>query len=472
MGMILLLNALFLLISAMVSFANGMDTAFYPLFLSFLLTSILGAFPLIFVGKIDRLQNKEAYLIVVGAWVVSCMVGMFPYLMWGGEFSFVNAWYESVAGFTATGCTATTNIEALPKGLLFWRASTSWLGGVGVVIFALIVLPSLGKTNTTLSSMERSSLSKDNYRYKVQKMVQILLIVYVGMTFVETILLKIAGMSLFDAVTHSFTTIATCGASTHNENIGHFNNIWIEVIVMVFMVLSSLHFGLIFATISGKHNNIFRSDVTKFFIGSLLLCSAIISVNLWANDVYSTIGESMRYGFFQVISLTTTSAFSTTSANFWPPVSIIILIYLMFQGGCAGSTTAAIKIDRIILAIRSIRTKIRQQQHPNAILRIKLNGVVQDMETVNMVMLFIVLYLLLVVVGTFVVALFGLDLISSFSIAFASLGNIGTAFGDIGLGKNHSELPVFVKLFSTLYMLLGRLEIFGLIQLFFIKWWR
>ena len=219
MGLVLLLDAVFMLISAGISLLNNFDTGFYPLLLSFILTAVLGAFPLIFVEGGEQINNKEGYAIVVGAWIVSCMVGTFPYLLWGGEFDFVNSWFESVSGYTTTGSTILVDVEALPRGMLFWRSSTHLLGGVGVVMFALVILPALGRTKMTLSSVELSPLAKDNYRYRSQKIVQVLLTVYVGLVVAETILLKVAGMTWFDAVNHAFSTIATGGFRTRNLSI-------------------------------------------------------------------------------------------------------------------------------------------------------------------------------------------------------------------------------------------------------------
>lgn len=471
-GMVLLLNAVFMLLSAMISAMNDMDTGFYPLILSFLLTTVLGAFPLIFVDRSDQLNNKEGYVIVVGSWLLSCFVGTFPYLLWGGEFGFANSWFESVSGFSTTGATILNDIEALPKGLLFWRSSTHWLGGVGVVMFALVILPSLGRTKMTLSSVELSTLAKENYRYRTQKIVQILLFVYVGMTITETILLRVAGMNWFDAVNHAFSTIATGGFSTKNQSIAYYNNGWIEVIISVFMLISGLHFGLIFATITGKANNIFKSEVSRYYMISLLVGAILVSLSLWQAGIYSSLLESLRYGLFHTIAVVTTSGFATTDANLWPHFAIVITIFFMLQCACAGSTSGGIKSDRVLLAAKIIKAKIRQQQHPNAIIRIKMNNVVQDNEVISFTMLFMVAYMALMLVGTLINAAFGIDLLTGFTMSAACIGNIGPGFGEVGSMNNYGALPSAVKFSSTLFMLLGRLEIFGFIQLFVIKWWK
>ena len=471
-GLILLLNAAFLLLSACVSLLNGMDTAFYPLLQSFLLTAILGAFPLIFVQGGEQISSSEGYGVVVGAWLMSCLMCMLPYMLWGGEFTLADAWFESVSGFTTTGSTSLSNVEALPKGLLFWRASTHWLGGVGVVMFVLVVLPSMGSTKMRLSSVELSSMAKDNFRYRTQKTLQILIVVYVGLTLIQTVLLKIVGMGWFDAVCNSFSTIATGGFCTRNSSIASFNNAGVEFIVMFFMLVSGLHFGLIYGTLTGKNNNIFKSEISKYYIFSTLAGGVVIAISLWLTDIYPNIWISLRYSLFQIISVASTTGFATADSSVWTPLAIVVLMLFTIQCACAGSTAGGIKCDRILLSFKAMKAAIIQRQHPNAIIRVKLNGVIQENNTVNMAMLFIVLYLMLLGIGTVAVAAFGIDLETSFSMTVASMANAGAGFGQVGLMGNYHEMPGMVKFIATIMMLLGRFEIFGFIQLFFLNKWK
>lgn len=473
MGMIVLLNAAFMFASVIIALINHSDTGLYPLLLSGIITATLGVVPLIFVDGGDHINNKEGYMIVVGSWLVSCLVGTFPYLLWGGEFNFITSWFESTSGFTTTGATILNDIEALPRSLLFWRSSTHWLGGIGVVMFVLVILPSLGKSKMTLSSVEISTMAKDNYKYRSQKIAQIVLSVYFGITVLETIALKIAGMTWFDALNHSFSTVATGGFSTRNLSIGAYDNPWIEGVITFFMAVSGLHFGLIFATLTGSKNNIFRSEVSRFYLLTMLGGSVIIAVSLFTAGLYPDMGASFRYSLFQVVSITTTTGFATANTTLWTPLAIILLTYLMFQCACAGSTSGGIKTDRILLAAKAFKMRILQQQHPHAIIRVKLNGVTQDKEWVNFAMLFIVAYIFIVILGTMVAAVCGVDIATGFSLSLSCMSNIGPGFGEvIGSYDNFSELPGFLKIFSTLLMLMGRLEIFGFLQLFMMKWWK
>jgi len=330
----------------------------------------------------------------------------------------------------------------------------------------------MGSTKMRLSSVELSSMAKDNFRYRTQKILQILLVVYVGLTLVETVLLRMAGMSWFEAVCNSFSTIATGGFCTRNASIAAYGSLWIEMIVVFFMAVSGLHFGLIFATLTGKSNNIFRSEISRYYVLSLLLGGLIVSVSLWASDMYPTFASSMRYGFFQVVSVSSTTGFATADSSVWTPLAIMVLTLFTMQCACAGSTAGGIKCDRVLLAFKTIRAMMIRRQHPNAVIRVKLNGVIQEQSVVDMAMLFIVFYLMLLALGTIVVAAFGMDLETSFSMTASCMANAGTGFGKAGSMSNYHDFPGAIKYICTVFMLLGRLEIFGLLQLFVTNWWK
>ncbi len=471
-GFVQLVLAVFMLLSAGIAYASDMDTSYSPLVMSSLLTLLLGCFPLIFVPSPERISQKEGYCIVVGAWVVSSIVGMFPYLMWGGEFTLINAWFESVSGFTTTGASILNDIEALPRGLLFWRMATSWIGGVGVIMFALVILPSIGKSKMMLSNVELSSLAKDNFNYRTQTIVRIILSIYVGLTIISTLGLKASGMCWFDAVCHAMSATATCGFGTKNASIAFFNSGAIELVLMLTMLISGIHYGLIYATFARKPNNIFRSEVTRFYFTMIVVVSALVGVSLWLADVYPNIFYSLRQAAFHVVSLITTTGFATADCNTWTSFAVLLLIFCSIICACAGSTSGGLKIDRLLLAVKMMRNRLRRQQHPAAIFRTKIDGVPQDKDMLNTVMVYTVAFMMMILLGTFCNTLFGADLMTGFSAAVACASNVGPGFGDVGMMDNYSTMPVVMKLNSTFLMLLGRLEIFGLIQLFFIRWWR
>lgn len=470
--MVLQFIAAFMLAAAGVSMHNNYDSGFYPLLLSAIITALLGAFPMIFTDRSEEVKTKEGYAIVVGSWLVACIVGAFPYLIWGGEFNAINAWFESVSGFTTTGASILNDIEFLPQGLLFWRSASAWIGGIGVVLFALVILPSMGHSRHMLSSQELSSIAKDNFHYRSKVIIRIIIFVYVCLTIITTLLLKYAGMNWHDAVNHAMTSCGTCGFSTKNTSIAFYDSPAIELILMGAMVLSGIHFGVLYATITGKRNNIFRSEIVRVYIGMMAVISLIIAISLLSADIYSSFGEALRHASFQVASITTTSGFATADTNTWTPVAIILLIFCTVVCGCAGSTSGGLKVDRLVISTKVIRNRIRIQQHPNAILRVKVGGVTQDSATQNLVTTFIIAYILLALMGTFVFALFGCDLSTSFTAAIACISNVGPGFGEIGSMDNFADLPSTLKFTSTLLMLVGRLEIFGFIQIFFLNSWR
>ncbi len=471
-GMVLVFLAAFMLASAGVSLLNNHDSALYPLLLSSFVTAILGLFPLIFVERVEEIKTKEGYAIVVGSWLVACVVGMFPYLIWGGEFSLVNAWFESVSGFTTTGASILNDIEFLPRGLLFWRSATTWIGGIGVVMFALVILPSMGRSRQMLYNVELSTIAKDNFHYRSREIMRILIFVYLGLTLATTVLLKLSGMCWFDAATHAMSACGTSGFSTKNASVAFFDNPTIELVMMGAMTLSGIHFGVLYATMTGRRNNIFRSEIVRVYIGMMVIASLIIAANLFSDGLYPTFVESLRHASFQVVSVTTTSGFATADTNLWPSLAIILLIFCSVVCGCAGSTSGGVKVDRLVIAAKVIRNRVKLQQHPTAVITTRTDGTVQGDNVLNLVLTFVVAYILLVLMGTIVYAMFGCDIMTSFTASIACIGNVGPGFGEVGSLDNYSELPTILKLNSTLLMLVGRLEIFGFIQLFFLRSWR
>ncbi|MDR2890182.1 MAG: TrkH family potassium uptake protein [Alistipes sp.] len=459
--------------SAAGGLANGAAAgSFRALILSAAIAGAIGALPTLLVRRQEHISNKEGYCIVVGAWLASCVVGMLPYLFWGGEFSVLDAWFESVSGFTTTGSSAIADVEALPRGMLFWRSCTHWIGGAGVVMFAMLVMPILGRSRMMVSSVEMSSVARDDYKYTSGKVLRIILTVYLSLSAACVVMLVVAGMGWFDAVNHAMSIVATGGFSTRNLSLAHWNSPLVEGVTMFFMMVSGLHFGVIFATLTGRRNNLFRSEVVRYYLASLAVVALIVSVSSLAAGVYENFWQALRFGAFQTVSITTTTGLVAADHNLWGPLAMAVLSFASIQCACAGSTSGGLKSDRVWLAAKIVRQQIRQQQHPNAIIRIKLGGVTQEASTLGFVMLFIVTYFFLMGIGTAVIAAFGYDPVTAFSMSVSSLGNVGQGFGEIGGFGNFSTVAPGVRFVCTLLMLLGRLEIFGLLQLFLLKWWR
>ncbi len=469
-GMVLIFNAIFLFISFLISLYLS-ETSVVPLLYSSLIALVFGLFPLIYVKPSHYISIWEGTSIVVFGWITTCLVGSLPYILWGGEFSFINAWFESVSGFTTTGSTIINDIEILPKGLLFWRSSTHWLGGIGIVLFTILILPGSNTSKLVLLNTEMSPLAKSNFKFRAKEILRILLYVYLGLTILETILLNLAGMSFFDAINHSFATIATGGFSTKNLSIAYYNSISIEVIIMVFMVFSGVHFGLTFNTILGNKNNIFKSSIFKAYITFLLVGVILVSLKLYFSDMYPW-WESVRYAAFQVISLGTTTGFATIDTANWPSFTQIILIYFTIQCAMIGSTSGGLKFDRIFIFFKAIKKQIKSIQHPHAVISLKVDGNSINEKTEIHTMIFIILYLGIIFITTALLTYLDVDNFTAFSSSAATIGNVGPGFGNVSSLGNYSNLPDLGKFFLTINMLLGRLEIFGIISLLFIKSWR
>ncbi|MDD5313751.1 MAG: potassium transporter TrkG [Bacteroidales bacterium] len=466
MGLVLLVNALFMVIAVIVSALYGFDTGFSPLLLSAIITATIGSFPYIFVKKTGDVATREGYVIVVLSWGISCLFGMLPYLLWGGEFSLINAWYESVSGYTTTGGTILTYVEAVPHSLLFWRASTHWIGGMGVVLFMLLILPEVSSIRLRLSKIEISALSQESYRFRAKETVRVIAYVYFGLTLLEIIALSLAGMSLFDAVCHSFATIATVGFSTRTASIAYYDSVLIETILLVFMCLSTLHFGMIFLLVAKGSVILFKSPVIRYYIVSSLIVGVLVSVNLWFTGTFDSLGESFRHGIFQTFSLVSTTGFATTDSSVWPYFSILLLLFLTLQGGCSGSTTGGIKSDRILIAFYSIKSHITKRLHPKSVVPTRVGGQALDPDMVSGVNLFIILYLLCLFVVALLLSLTGLDIMDAVSASFAHIGNIGPGFGNVGSMSNYSAFNGFSKFILSLVMIMGRIELFGFFILF------
>lgn len=469
-GFVLLFNAIFLFISSLIS-AFSSDSAFFPLLYAAIISVLFGAFPLTFVPPTTEITNKEGFMIVIFSWLLSCLVGVMPYILWSGEFTFTNAWFESVSGFTTTGSSIITNVEALPLGLLFWRSATHWIGGIGIIIFVLAVLPHMGKPGMILFRTEMSSLAVNNFRYRTQKTLKILVVIYVGLTLLETISLLLCGMNLFDAITHSFATIATGGFSPKNASIGYYKSAAVEIVIIVFMVLSGVHFGLLFAALTGEISELWKSSTVRYYLVALTAGVIAATVSIHGSQ-FRTWADALRYAGFQVISIGTSTGFATTDSSIWPPFTQLVMIFFTLQCACAGSTSGGIKVDRIVLFWKAIATRITKMQHPAVVIKVKMNTVAFDDDVVQVNILFISLYVGIVFLSALILTALGVDILSAFSGSAATMGNVGPGFGTVGSMSNFSQIPDLGKWMLTATMLLGRLEIFGLILFLMAKSWK
>lgn len=464
LGYILLFNALFLFIAALISLAYH-ETSLNALMLSAAMCAVVGFFPSYYIKKADELRFHEGLAISVLGWLLTCVAGMIPYVIWGGEFTLANAFFESVSGFTTTGASTLNNVEALTKGLHFWRSSTSFIGGVGITLFVLLVLPEKRGVQFSFYRAEVSDLSRMTFRTRSRHIIHIIATVYFILIITETLLLKLLGMSFFDAICHSFSTVATSGFSTRNLSIAAYDNVWIEMVITFFMLISSMHFGLVYATMTGKKHNIFTSRPSRMFMIVVGIGILLVSLQLFHESKYN-LADSFRYAAFQVVSLTSTTGLVTADTSLWPLFSCVILIYFSFQCGMVGSTAGGIKFDRIYLFFHSVSKQLKRILHPNGIYAVRMDHKVIEHDLELQVMVFIIVYILTFFVTALLLSLMGVDGVTAFSASFATLGNVGPGFGDVSSFGNYSGMPDAAKYILSANMLLGRLEIMNIFALF------
>ena len=459
-GKALLVSALFMFLSMIVSVVNGRDAAFGPLLISFIITLIVGSFPFIFVRGKQPLSMKDGVMTIVLSWILSFIFGMLPYVLYGGEFTLINAWFESVSGFTTTGSTILNDIEALPKSLLFWRSSTHYIGGLGVVVFLLLVIPDASPYRLRLTNMEMSSLSKEGYRYKSSKVVRVITTVYVSLTLAIFLSLWAAGMPLFDAVNHAFSIAATGGFSTRNLSIGAFGSDLINVIVLFFMAVCAMHFGLIYAVFATGSLKPLKNTVVKYYFGSIIVMSLLIAFSLMRDGDYETVGRAVMDASFTVVSYMSTAGFAICDNSAWPWLAGVVLLFAAFQCGCAGSTTGGIKVDRVLIASKANSNELRRWPHPPSVSHARMSGHHLADDTVHAVLMYIVVYFLVIFLSIIAVILCGSDAAEAVSGVIASVGSVGPGLGELGCLDNYSAQPAMAKVIYTFDMFLGRVEIY------------
>ncbi len=459
-GKALLVSALFMFLSIIVSIVCGRDEAFGPLLISFVITLVVGSFPFIFVRGKQPLSLRDGILTIVFSWILSFIFGMLPYVLYGGEFTLINAWFESVSGFTTTGSTILTDVEALPRSLLFWRSSTHYIGGLGVVVFILLVMPDASPYRLRLTNMEMSTLSKEGYRYKSSKIVRIITTVYVSLTVAAFLSFWAAGMPLFDALNHSFSIAATGGFSTRNLSIGAFGSDTINFITIFFMAVCAMHFGLIYAVFATRSLRPMNNAVVRYYFGSIAVMSMIAVFSLMTRGGYDSVGRALMDSSFTIVSYMSTCGFGICDNSGWPWLAGIVLLFASLQCGCAGSTTGGVKVDRIVISFKAITNEVKRRLHPTSVMNTKMSGQHLANSAVHSVLMYIVVYLISIFLSILAVLLCGCDLTSAISGVIASIGSVGPGLGELGCMDSYASQPALAKFIFAFDMFLGRVEIY------------
>ncbi|WP_270474916.1 TrkH family potassium uptake protein [Clostridium cochlearium] len=411
------------------------------------------------------IKTKEGLAIVALGWILCSLFGSLPFIISGSIPSWIDSFFETVSGLTTTGATLIDNVEILPKGILFWRSFTHWIGGMGILVFTVALLPTIGVGGFQIFKAESPGPTAERIVPRIKNTAKILYITYISITVLEIVFLRIGGMSLYESTVHTFATVGTGGFSTKNSSIGAFNSTYIHIIISIFMLLSGVSFSLYYALFNRKWKDIFKNEELKLYLGIVLSSVTLIALNI-NSKIYHNIGLSFRDSLFQVSSIITTTGYSTVNFDEWPTFSKSILFLLMFVGGCAGSTSGGIKNIRLLVLAKLVRREFRKIFHPRAVVPIKNRERAIPNDVVASISSFFILYIAIFALGTILISLEGINFESATSATASMLGNVGPGFGFVGPTCTYSNFSALSKLFLSLLMLLGRLELFTIMALF------
>lgn len=473
-----------MLLSALVSLIYKDGVAF-KIVIAGVLTMLFGAVSMLLTRTHRKEMNKrEGYIVVTFGWIIMSLSGTLPYVLTDSIPSFTNAFFETMSGYTTTGASILNDIEAVPKGVLFWRSTTHWIGGMGIIVLAVAILPLLGIGGMQLFAAEAPGPSADKLHPRITDTAKRLWLIYFGYTAAETLFLKLAGMSFFDAINHSMATLSTGGFSTKNASLAYWNHQpIIQYIVIVFMFLAGSNFVLSYFAFKGKIQKILQDEEFKLYFKFIAIFTIIAAFIIYfrADMSISTIHHPMvwgraesafRHSLFQVLSVITTTGFVSADYTLWTPFLIVFFFGLMFLGGSAGSTSGGVKVVRHLILIKNGFLEFKRALHPNAILPVRYNKKAISGIIVFNVLGFFILYMLSFIIGALVFSMFKIDFTSAVGLSASSLGNVGPAFGNFGPVNNYAALPPLAQWWASFLMLIGRLELFTVLILFTPFFWR
>jgi len=484
LGLLLLFNGGFMLLSALMSLIYK-DGVTFKIFLAGIVTLIVGVIVMVFTKKHNKEMNKrEGYIVVSFGWIIMSLSGTLPYVFTESIPNFTNAFFETMSGYTTTGASILNDIEAVPKGVLFWRSLTHWIGGMGIIVLAIAILPLLGIGGMQLFAAEAPGPSADKLHPRITDTAKRLWLIYFGYTAAETLLLKVAGMSFFDAINHALCTLSTGGFSTKNASVAYWNGEpIIQYIIILFMFLAGTNFVLSYFAFKGKVQKIIHDEEFKLYFKFVAIFTLIAAFIIYfrADVSMSSIthpmvwgeGESaFRHALFQVLAIITTTGFVTADYTLWTPFLMVFFFGLMFLGGSAGSTSGGVKVVRQLILIKNGFLEFKRTLHPSAILPVRYNKRAISGDIVFNILAFFILYMLSFIIGALGFSMMEIDFKSAIGLAASTLGNVGPALGDFGPVNNYAPLPAIGKWWASFLMLIGRLELFTVLILFTPFFWR
>lgn len=471
LGIVLMGEAASMLPAALIGLFTH-DGDFTAFLLSMAITLGSGVLLTLLRPRAAKMQARDGFATVALSWIFLSLFGALPYFFSGVLPNFFDALFETVSGFTTTGATVLTFMEGQPRGILFWRAQTQWMGGMGVLVLTLALLPKLGEGSVYLMRAESPGPIKSKLTPRLADTAKILYSIYIGLTVLEALALRIAGVSWYESVIHAFTSISTGGFSTRNASIASFENLAIEWIIIVFTFLAGINFSLLYFALRRNFKAVFQSEELKCYTLMVMIASGLIVVNLIVQSGELLSVQTVSGVVFQVVTLMTTTGYMTRDYVLWPTFSQVILILVMFVGACAGSTAGGIKQIRIVLLVKNLRREVQRILRPRQITTIRSDGERVDEATLSGITLFFFAYILLLMIGALVVSWDNIGFDAAFSASLTCISNVGPAFGVLGPTANFSILSAFSKLFLSTLMLLGRLEIMPLLLLLFPTLWK
>ena len=415
-----------------------------------------------------RVGEREGYVIVATVWVVYSLFGMLPFWLSGALPDITDAWYETMAGFTTTGSTVFTDVAAQTHSILLWRALMQWLGGMGIIVLSVAILPMFGLGGMQLYSAEVTGVSYDKLSPRIADTAKHMWLTYIGLTLGEGILLWLLGMNKFDSLCYSMATISTGGFATHNDSVAGFGPA-IQWTITFFMLLSAINFTQLIYLFRGKPQRLLHDEETKWYVGACLVAGVILTVGLL---IYTHQLDSIRYGFFTAIATITSTGFVATDYMVWPPVLWMVVFFLMFTGGASGSTSGGMKWVRLAIFAKSANAEIKRRIHPNAVIPVRFNGVTMREQTTSNIVAFVFFYVVIIVLASICFCGCGIGFDESIGIAVSMIGNVGVSIGQWGSSGCYEALPAVAKWVATFVMIIGRLEIFTVLLLFSKSLWR
>ena len=472
LAILLVFNSGFMFLCLPISLYYGEESVWALLFSGIVCFLVGGGVYMLTRGRTHlELRKRDGYVTVTSGWLVMSLSGCMPYLFSGAIGNFSDAFFETISGYSTTGATILDDIEALPKGILFWRSLTQWIGGMGIIVLTVAILPLLGIGGMQLFVAEAPGISPDKLQPRIRETAKHLWLIYLGLTLTEALLLTGGGMSFYDAINHALTTMATGGFSTKNASIAAFSSPFIQYTIIVFMLLAGTNFTMIYFFLRRNYQKLWKNEELMTYWIICLSSGILIAVALYITTEYS-IEYAFRTSLFHVISIITTTGYVTEDYTMWAPFIMIFLFFLMFLGGSTGSTAGGVKISRHIVLVKNSVLELKRQLHPAAIIPVRLNNKAMRQEVTFTILAFIIIYIAIFVLGSIIVSVMGIDFMTAMGSVATCLGNIGPGIGMLGPSHTFSSMPLGVKYFLALLMLLGRLELFTVLMLLSPAFWR